>query len=166
MKKYESKDIRTVAVVGHGSCGKTTLTGALCFTAGSSKRLGSVTEGNSLTDFSQDEIERKISINLALAFAEWGKVKINFIDAPGYLDFIGDAYAALRGADSALLVVHAVSGVEIGTELMWRLAAENKMPVVIFINMMDKEHANYAKIMDKLKNNFGAHLVPMTLPTW
>jgi len=164
MKKYESKDIRTVAVVGHGSCGKTTLTGALCFAAGSSKRLGSVTEGNSLTDFSQDEIERKISINLALAFAEWGKVKINFIDAPGYLDFIGDAYAALRGADSALLVVHAVSGVEIGTELMWRLAAENKMPVVIFINMMDKEHADYAKVMDKLKNNFGAHLVPMALP--
>ncbi|HUU28342.1 MAG TPA: elongation factor G [archaeon] len=164
MKRYESKDIRNFAVVGHGSCGKTSLTGALCFAAGSSKRFGSVDEGNSLTDFSEDEIERKISINLAMAYAEWDKVKINFLDAPGYLDFIGDAHAAMRGADNALLVVHAVNGVEIGTEMMWRLAAANKMPVAIFINMMDKEHADFRKVFKQLNNNFGGHLVPLNIP--
>ncbi|MFH1068256.1 MAG: GTP-binding protein, partial [Candidatus Glassbacteria bacterium] len=164
MKKYDSKDIRNIAVVGHGSCGKTSLTGALCFAAGSSKRLGSVDEGNSLTDFSQDEIERKISINLSVAYAELDKTKINLIDAPGYLDFIGDAAAALRGADCALLVVHAASGVEIGTELMWKKAAEQNMPVVVFINMLDKEHANFSRTLEQLKNRFGGHIVPLTLP--
>lgn len=164
MNKYDSKDIRNIAVVGHGSCGKTTLTGALCFAAGSSKRLGSVDEGNSLTDFSQDEIERKISVNLALAYAEWKKVKINFIDCPGYLDFVGDAHAALRGADCALVVVHAANGVEIGTEMMWRLAAEQNMPVVFFINMVDKEHASFKKVLNQLKNSFEGHIVPLTLP--
>ncbi|OGG05329.1 MAG: translation elongation factor G [Candidatus Glassbacteria bacterium RIFCSPLOWO2_12_FULL_58_11] len=164
MKKYESKDIRNVAVVGHASCGKTTLTGALCFAAGSSKRLGSVAEGNSLTDYSQDEIERKISINLGIAFAEWERAKINLVDAPGYLDFSGDAYAALRGTDSALLVVHASSGVEIGTELMWRTAAEHKMPVAVFINMMDKEHADFQKVLEQLRKSFEGHFVPLTLP--
>jgi len=164
MNKYDSKDIRNIAVVGHGSCGKTTLTGALCFAAGSSKRLGSVDEGNSLTDFSQDETERKISINLALAYAEWNKVKINLIDCPGYLDFVGDSHAALRGADCALIVVHAVNGVEIGTEMMWRLAAELNMPVAFFINMMDKEHASFKKVFAQLKKSFEGHIVPLTLP--
>ncbi len=164
MNKYDAKDIRNIAVVGHGSCGKTTLTGALCFAAGCSKRLGSVDEGNSLTDFSQDEIERKISINLALAYAEWNKVKINLIDCPGYMDFVGDAHAALRGADCALVVVHAVNGVEIGTEMMWRLAAELNMPVAFFINMIDKEHASFKKVFDQLKSSFEGHIVPLTLP--
>lgn len=164
MNKYDSKDIRNIAVVGHGSCGKTTLTGALCFAAGSSKRLGSVDEGNSMTDFSQEEIERKVSINLAIAYAEWNKVKINLIDCPGYLDFVGDAHAALRGADCALLVVHAVNGVEIGTEMMWRLATELNMPVAFFINMMDKEHVSFKKVFEQLKNSFEGHIVPLTLP--
>ena len=164
MNKYDSKDIRNIAVVGHGSCGKTTLTGALCFAAGSSKRLGSVDEGNSLTDFSQDEIERHISINLALAYAEWNKVKVNLIDCPGYLDFVGDAHAALRGADCALIVVHAVNGVEIGTEMMWRLAAELNIPVAFFVNMMDKEHAGFKKVFEQLTNSFEGHIVPLTLP--
>ncbi len=164
MKKYDSKDIRNVAVVGHGSSGKTSLVGALAFVAGSSKRLGSVDEGNSLTDFSEDEIQRKISINLALAFAEWNKVKLNLIDSPGYLDFLGDAYAALRGADNALIVVHPSNGVEIGTEMMWRQAADNRMPVAFFISMLDKEHADYDKVLGQLQSIFGAHLVPLTIP--
>ena len=164
MKTYESKDIRNVAVLGHGSCGKTSLTGAVCFASGSSKRLGSVDEGNSLTDFSEDEIQRKISINLAVAHAEWNKAKINLIDTPGYLDFIGDAYAAVRAADSALLVVHAVSGVEIGTEMMFRLAASRQMPTAVFINMMDKEHANFQKTLDRIRESFEGHFVPLTIP--
>ncbi len=164
MKKYDSKDIRNVAVVGHGSSGKTSLTGALCFAAGSSKRLGSVDEGNALTDFSQDEIERKNSINLSIAYAEYEKTKINLIDAPGYLDFLGDAYAAMRGADNALLVVHGASGVEIGTNRMAAKTAEDKIPVAVFVNMMDKENADFDKVLEQLRELFDAHVVPMTLP--
>lgn len=164
MKNYESKDIRNVAVLGHGSCGKTSLTGAICFASGSSKRLGNVNEGNSLTDFSEDEIERKISINLAIAHAEWNKVKINLVDSPGYLDFIGDAYAAVRAVDNALILVHAVSGVEIGTEMMFRLASSRKMPTAIFINMMDKEHADFNKTLEQIKASFEGHFVPLTIP--
>ena len=164
MKNYDSKDIRNVAVLGHGSCGKTSLTGALCFAAGSSKRLGSVDEGNSLTDFTEDEIERKISINLSVAFAEWNKVKINLIDTPGYLDFIGDAYASVRAADCALITVHAISGVEIGTEMMFRLAAGRKMPTAIFINMLDKEHANFEKVLSQIRESFEGHFIPLTIP--
>ncbi len=164
MKNYESKDIRNVAVLGHGSCGKTSLTGALGFASGSSKRLGSVDEGNSLTDFSEDEIERKISINLSVAFAEWNKAKINLIDTPGYLDFIGDAYASVRAADCALIVVHAVSGVEIGTEMMFRLVAGRKMPTAIFINMIDKEHADFEKVFNQIRESFDGHFVPLSIP--
>ncbi len=164
MKKYDSKDIRNVAVVGHGSSGKTSLTGALCFAAGSSKRLGSVDEGNALTDFSQDEIERKNSINLSIAYAEHEKTKINLIDAPGYLDFLGDAYAAMRGADNALIVVHGASGVEIGTNRMAAKTAEDKIPVAVFVNMMDKENADFDKVLEQLRELFEAHVVPMTLP--
>jgi len=164
MKNYNSQEIRNFAVLGHGSCGKTSLTGALCFAAGSSKRLGSVDEGNSLTDFSQDEIERKISINLAMAFAEWKGTKINLLDTPGYMDFIGDAYAAVRAADNALIVVHAVGGVEIGTEMMWRLAAEQNMPVGFFINMMDKEHADFNKVVKQLQNTLEGRIVPLMIP--
>ncbi len=164
MKNYTSQDIRNIAVLGHGSCGKTSLTGALCFAADSSKRLGSVDEGNSLTDFSQDEIDRKISINLATAFAEWKGTKINLLDTPGYLDFIGDAHAAVRAADNALIVVHAVGGVEIGTEMMWRLAAEQNMPVAFFINMMDKEHTDFNKVINQLKSTFEGRIVPLSIP--
>ncbi len=164
MKHYDSKDLRNVAVVGHGSCGKTSLTGALCFAAGSSKRLGSVDEGNALTDFSQDEIERKNSINLSIAYAEYEKLKINLIDAPGYLDFLGDAYAAMRGADNALMVVHAVNGVEIGTNKMASKTAEDKIPVAVFVNMMDKENADFDKVLKQLRELFDGHVVPMTLP--
>ena len=164
MKNYDSKDLRNVAVIGHGTSGKTSLTGALCFAAGSSKRLGSVDEGNSLTDFSQDEIERKNSINLSVAYAEHEKSKINLIDAPGYLDFLGDAYAALRGADNALIVVHGVSGVEIGTNKMAAKTKEDGIPTAVFVNMMDKENADFNKVLDQLRELFEGHVVPMTLP--
>jgi elongation factor G len=164
MKNYESKDLRNVAVVGHGSCGKTSLTGALCFTAGSSKRLGSVDDGNALTDYSQDEIERKNSINLSIAYAEYEKTKINLIDAPGYLDFLGDAYAAMRGSDNALLVVHGANGVEIGTNKMASKTNEDNIPVAVFVNMMDKENADFDKILEQLRELFDGHVVPMTWP--
>ena len=164
MKTYATKEIRNVAVLGHGSCGKTSLTNALVFAADSCKRLGSVDEGNSLTDYGQAEIERKISINVAMAYAEWKGCKVNLVDTPGYMDFVGDAYAAVRCADNALIVVNAVSGVEIGTELAWRLASEQNMPVGFYINMMDKENADFQRTLGQMKSTFEGHIVPMTIP--
>src|SRR5450759_425626 len=111
MKEYRSEAIRSVAVVGHGASGKTTLVDALAFVAGSSKRHGSVKDGTALTDYTPDEIERHYYINLGLAYAEWMDAKINLIDTPGYLDFAGEALAGVHAADAALLVVSATGGV-------------------------------------------------------
>ena len=119
MRAYSGEKIRNVAVVGHGSSGKTTLVDALTFVSGTSKRHGSVDEGSSLTDYSPEEIERKYSINLALAFAEWQDTKINLIDTPGYMDFTGDALAGVYAAGAALIVISGTSGVEVGTEKVW-----------------------------------------------
>src|SRR5204863_1642042 len=116
MRPYKTGEIRNVAVVGHGASGKTSLVDALAFVAGSSKRHGSVKDGTALTDYTPDEIERQYSISLALAYAEWMEAKINLIDTPGYLDFAGDALARIYAADTALIVVSATGGVEVGTE--------------------------------------------------
>ena len=119
MKVYESKDIRNVGVVGHGDSGKTTLTAGLLFTAGATNRLLRVDEGNTITDFDEEEIQRKITISTAIAVAEWKKTKINLLDTPGYNIFINDAKAALAAADSALVLVDGVAGVEVQTEKVW-----------------------------------------------
>ena len=114
MREYGSSEIRNVAVVGHGASGKTTLVDALAFASGTSKRHGSVNDGSTLTDFAPEELERKYSINVGCAYAEWMDVKINLIDTPGYLDFQGDAIAGLAAADGALVAVSATAGVEVG----------------------------------------------------
>ena len=124
MKVYDAPNIRNVAVVGHGGCGKTSLVSALLFDAGAVNRLGRVDDGTTVTDFDPDEIERKISLLAALAFAEWKKTKVNLIDAPGYANFLSEARAALRVADAALVVVDAVAGVEVQTEKVWGYAEE------------------------------------------
>ena len=121
MKVYESKDIRNVGVVGHGDSGKTTLTAGLLFTAGATNRLLRVDEGNTITDFDEEEIQRKITISTAIAVAEWKKTKINILDTPGYNIFINDTRAALVAADAALVVVDGVAGVEVQTEKVWEL---------------------------------------------
>src|SRR6267142_3380090 len=116
MKVYEGKDIRNVGVVGHGHSGKTSLTAALLFTAGGTNRLRRVDEGTTITDFDEEEIQRKITISTAIAVAEWKKTKINILDTPGYNIFINDSRAALSAADAALVLVDGVSGVEVQTE--------------------------------------------------
>jgi elongation factor G len=153
-----------VAVVGHGACGKTSLVDALAFVAGSSKRHGSVKDGTSLTDYTPDEIERKYSINLALAYAEWMEAKVNLLDTPGYLDFLGDAVAGLYAADGALLVVGATSGVEVGTELMWQEAERRGIPRMFFVSMMDKEHANFEKAYTGIREHLTPRVIPIEIP--
>src|SRR5213596_2832817 len=119
MREYHGAEIRNIAVVGHGASGKTSLVDALAFVSGSSKRHGSVKDGTALTDYSAEEIDRGFSINLGCAYAEWMDAKINLIDTPGFLDFQGDALAGVYAADSAVVVLSATAGVEVGTEKVW-----------------------------------------------
>ncbi len=164
MRVYESDKIRNVAVVGHGASGKTTLVDALAFVAGSSKRHGSVPDGTALTDYTPDEIQRQYSISLGLAHAEWEDTKINLIDTPGYLDFTGDALAGVYAADAALIAVSATSGVEAGTEEVWRYATERGIPRLFVASMMDKENASFEDIIEGIKKHLTASVVPIQLP--
>lgn len=164
MRVYTGDAIRNVAVVGHGGSGKTSLVDALTFVSGSSKRHGSVLDGTSLTDYTQDEIERKYSINLALAYAEWQDTKINLIDTPGYLDFIGDAAAGVYAADAALIVLGANAGVEVGTEKVWEYAAERGIPRLFFVSLMDKEHADFEKVFEDIRDHITPKVIPIEIP--
>ena len=164
MKVYESKDIRNVGVVGHGDSGKTTLTAGLLFTAGATNRLLRVDEGNTITDFDEEEIQRKITISTAIAVAEWKKTKINILDTPGYNIFINDTRAALVAADAALVVVDGVAGVEVQTEKVWGFADDFKLPRAIVINKLDRERADFNRALDSVQETFGRAAVPIQIP--
>jgi elongation factor G len=164
VKTYESKDLRNVGVVGHGDSGKTTLTAGLLFTAGASNRLLRVDEGNTITDFDDEEIQRKISISTSLAVAEWKKAKINILDTPGYNIFINDARAALVAADAALVLVDGVAGVEVQTEKVWHFAEDFKLPRAIIINKLDRERSDFARSLSSVHETFGRTAVPIQLP--
>ena len=164
MREFTTGQLRNVAVVGHGASGKTSLVDALAFVAGSSKRHGSVKDGTALTDYTPDEIERKYSINLALAYAEWMDVKVNLLDAPGYLDFVGDAVAGIHAADGALVVVGATAGVEVGTELVWEFAERRGIPRMFFVSMMDKEHADFERAYGDIREHLTPKVIPIEIP--
>jgi elongation factor G len=164
MKEYASTHIRNVAVVGHGGSGKTSLVDALAFVAGSSKRHGRVKDGTALTDYSTDEIEKGYSISLALAFAEWEDVKINLIDTPGFLDFAGDTEAGIFAADAALIVLGATSGVEVGTEKVWEYSRQFCHPAIFYASMMDKEHGNFERIYQDIREHLTPKAIPVEIP--
>jgi len=164
VKVYESKDIRNVGVVGHGDSGKTTLTAGLLFTSGATSRLLRVDEGNTITDFDEEEVQRKITVSTAIAVAEWKKTKVNLLDTPGYNIFINDAKAALVAADSALVVVDGVAGVEVQTEKVWHFAEEFKLPRAVVINKLDRERADFARALESVHEVFGRTAVPVQLP--
>jgi elongation factor G len=164
MKVYDAPSIRNVAVVGHGGCGKTSLVSAMLFDMGAVNRLGRVDEGSTVTDFDPDEIDRKISLQCALAWGEWKKSKVNLLDAPGYANFLSEARAALRVADAALLVVDGVSGVEVQTEKVWGYAADYDIPRLIVVNRMDRERASFLRALESLQRSFGRGVVPLAIP--
>ena len=164
MRIYKTSEIRNVAVVGHGASGKTSLVDALAFVAGTSKRHGSVKDGTALTDYTADEIERKYSINLALAVAEWMETKLNLVDTPGYLDFTGDALAGVWAADGAVVVVSATAGVEVGTEKVWDYCEQRHVPRMFFVSLMDKEHADFEKVFGSIKGRLTAKVIPVEIP--
>lgn len=164
MKIYDGQNIRNVALVGHGDTGKTQLISALLFTAGIANRLGKVDEGTSITDYDDEEIQRKFSISAALAYAEWGKTKINFIDTPGYNIFMHETEGALVAADSALVLIHAVAGIEVQTEKTWGFAEKYSLPRALLINQLDRDRASFERTLGALREAFGRTVLPAQLP--
>ena len=164
MREYKSEAIRNIAVVGHGASGKTTLVDALAFVSGSSRRHGTVKDGNTLTDTSPEEISHGYSISLGCAHAEWKDVKINLLDTPGYADFAGDAIAGLVAADGALVAVGATGGVEVGTERMFREAVKRADPVLFVVSMMDKETSDFDLAYAAIRERLTPKVVPVEIP--
>ncbi|HUQ89429.1 MAG TPA: elongation factor G [Vicinamibacterales bacterium] len=164
MKVYDAASIRNVAVVGHGGSGKTQLVSALLFDAGMVNRLGKVDEGNTVTDYDEEEISRKHTLSASLAYAEWNKTKINLIDTPGFGNFFSDARAAIQVADAALIVVDAVSGVEVQTEKAWAAADEQELPRLVVVNRLDRERASLARTLDSVRLTLNRTIVPIQLP--
>ncbi len=164
MKNFKTEQIRNVALISHGGAGKTSLAEALLFNSGATNRLGKVEAGNTTTDFDADEIKRQITIGTSLAPLEWKNTKINLMDTPGYFDFIGEVQAALRVADSAVVTVCGVSGVEVGTEKVWGYADQYNLPRLVFINKLNRENANFNTALEQLRKFFGLHVFPLQFP--
>ena len=164
MKEYTGDKIRNVAIVGHGGAGTTSVTEALLYRSGAINRMCKVEDGATTTDYEPEEIKRKVSVNATLAPVEWRDTKINFIDTPGFADFVAEVKGAFRAVDSALIVVCATSVVQVGTEQCWKLAEEAGLPRIIFVNKMDRENADFDSILDNLRGKFGKHVLPLQLP--
>lgn len=164
MKEFQTNEIRNVVVLGHASSGKTSLVEAMLFSAGTTNRLGRIDDGTTVSDFNDDEIERKFSISASILHCEWNKTKINLIDTPGYLDFIGEAKAVTPVADLGLIVIHAQAGVELGSELVFNYTKGDQLPVFFVMNMLDKEHANFDKTLEKMRESFGKQVIPFQIP--
>ncbi|MGD0305934.1 MAG: GTP-binding protein [Candidatus Acidiferrales bacterium] len=170
MNAYVTDRIRNVGIVGHGDTGKTQLVSSLLFTAGMTPRLGKVAEGTTITDWDEEEIARKITIHTGVAHAEWrpasqsDKIKINFLDTPGYSTFINDTKASLVAADAALVLVDAAAGVQVVTEKVWSFADEYSLPRAIVLNWMDRDLADFDRAMESLQNAFGRGVVALQMP--
>ena len=164
MKEYTTDQVRNVVLLGHGSAGKTTLAEAMLYHSGAINRMGKVEDGTTVADFDEEETRRHISLSLAVVPCEWKNSKINVLDTPGYTDFVGEAISAIFVADTALVVVDAISGVEVGTELLWTRADARNLPRMVFINKMDRDNASYELTLNALRENFGGNFVPLVLP--
>jgi elongation factor G len=164
MKEYGTDAIRNVALIGHGSAGKTTLVEAFLHFTGASTRLGKIADGTTLSDFEEEEIRRKISLSTSVIPVEFQDCKINLLDTPGFPDFVGEVISALRVADGAIVLMDSVAGVEVGTELTWQYCEEFKLPRFVVIDKMDRENANFERAMESAKSLPGAKLVPVQLP--
>lgn len=164
MAIMETKKIRNVALLGHGGCGKTSLAEAMVYICGGSDRLGKVTDGNTISDFDAEETKRGFSISASVMNMVWKDCKINVLDTPGYLDFVGEVNQALRVADSAIIVMDGKAGIEVGTELAWDYAQAAGIPKAFFINKFDDNDARFARVLDSLHDTFGKNICPLTIP--
>ena len=166
MKDYQSQYIRNIALVGHGGEGKTTLAEALLWTTGAIDRMGRVEDGNTVSDYDAEEIKRQFSISTSVAPVEWKDHKINFIDIPGYFDFIGEMMGPLRIVDAALIVIDAVTGLSVGAEKAMAYTAKHNIPRAIFVNGMDRENANFDKVIEQLQEKYQTAVCPVMLPIY
>jgi elongation factor G len=164
MKVYTAEHIRNVALISHVGSGKTSLIDAALYDSGVVTRQGKVDEGSSVADYDPDELKRSMTLNAKVLPVEWRNTKINFIDTPGYADFMGEVKAGLRVADAALVVVTAEKGVEVGTELTWQYADERNLPRMVLINKLDRENTSFDQALESLRKRFGLKVVPLQLP--
>ncbi|MDD3656443.1 MAG: elongation factor G [Atribacterota bacterium] len=164
MTKYDVDKVRIFALVGHGDAGKTSLTEAMLYDANMTTRLGKIEQGNTVTDYDTKEVKRGITINSSLAYLNWKDSTFNIIDTPGYLDFIIDTKSSLRVVDCSIIVVCGVSGVEVQTEKVWDYSEEFQLPRIFFINKLDRERADFSRVSEMIRENFGQNAVPIQLP--
>ena len=164
MKQYGLENIRNVVLLSHCGAGKTSLSEAILFTAGTITRFGKVDDGTTTSDYDPDEVKRKISLNLALLPVEWKETKVNLLDTPGYADFVSEVRAAIRVSEGAVIVICAASGVEVGTDQVWEYSDEANLPRLIFVNRMDRENADFYRTMEELQSKRGRKCVPVQLP--
>ncbi|MEX2570779.1 MAG: elongation factor G [Gemmatimonadota bacterium] len=161
---FTTDRIRNVVLLGHGSAGKTSLIDACCHAAGSSKRHGSADDGTALTMHTPEEIAHGISMNCSVAHAEWMDHKINFIDTPGYLDFVGETLSGIRVADGAVIVVSGAAGVEVGTQRVWEMVEDRRLPAIIFVSMMDRANVDFEGVFRDVKANLTSKVIPVEVP--
>lgn len=164
MKVYTTDRIRNVVILGHGGSGKTSLTEAMAYLGGITSRLGSVTEGNTISDYDKEEIKRKFSISTSMVPVIWNDVKVNVLDTPGYFDFVGEAEEAAAAADAAVIVVSGKSGVEVGTQKAWNLCEKYKLPRMFFITNMDVDNASFREVVEALTDLYGKKIAPIHFP--
>lgn len=164
MKEYGIEKIRNIALVGHSGSGKTSLAEAALFASGAVNRMGKTEDGNTVSDFDPEEVRRTISISTSLVPVEWNGHKLNLLDTPGYADFVGEVISGLRAVEAAVLVVDAQSGIEVGTEIAWQYMDDLNLPRIVVINKVNREHANWTKVLDDLAAAFPARFVPLQVP--
>ena len=164
MKAYEAEKIRNIVLLGHGGSGKTSITEAALYTAKLTTRIGRTEDGNTVSDFDKEEISRSISISTSLIPIEWEGYKINFLDTPGYFDFIGEVQSSVKVTGGIIITVDATNGVEVGTEKAWNMAMARNIPTFIFVNKMDRDNANYEKVLRDLRDMFGKKVAPFQIP--
>ena len=168
MKVYETKQIRNVVLLGHGGSGKTTVAEAMSFVAGNISKMGSISSGNTISDYDKEEIKRGFSISTSLVPVEYegdtGSIKINLLDTPGYFDFVGEVEEAVSAADAAIIVVNCKAGIEVGTVKAWELCEEYGLPRIFFVTNMDDDKASYRELLLKLETRFGRKVAPFHLP--
>ncbi len=164
MTIYKSDKLRNVVLLGHGGAGKTSLAEAMLFDTGAVNRLGRVDDGTSISDWDDEERRRQMSINASLIPCEWQDHKLNIIDTPGYMDFVGEVISGVRVADAAVVVLDSVGGVEVGTEQVWHYADARDLPRLAFVNKMERENVDYGQVVDQIAAKFGVVAVPMNLP--